>query len=116
VTTYRPSPGALRAPESEIDAPSPLAARLGAVVWPSFFAAGVATMTFFGVVDPQDLAAISWPQLSITRELGYTIGFFMFWLCTLSACWVTSLLLDLPAHVRLRAAHERTQRGTRERS
>ena len=37
-------------------------ARLGAVMWPSFFAAGVATMVFFAVVDPTELAAITWPQ------------------------------------------------------
>lgn len=67
--------------------------RVGAVAWPSFFAAGVATMVFFAIVDPVDLASITWPRLEISRELGYTIGFFLFWSCTLPACYVTSLLL-----------------------
>lgn len=70
--------------------------RAGAVVWPSFFAAGVATMVFFAIVDPLDLAAITWPRWDVSRPLGYTIGFFLFWSCTLSACAFTALLLGSP--------------------
>jgi len=99
MATYQPPPGALRAEPSEPPA-SPLAARLGAVMWPSFFAAGVATMVFFAVVDPTELAAITWPQWDISREAGYTLGFFMFWACTLSACSFTALLLDPPRRPR----------------
>lgn len=66
----------------------------GAVLWPSFFAAGVATMVFFAIVDPLELASITWPRFDVSRELGYTIGFFMFWLCTLSACLFTAWLLQ----------------------
>ena len=73
-----------------------LTARLGAVMWPSFFAAGVATMVFFAVVDPTELAAITWPQWEISRQAGYTMGFFMFWVCTASACTFTALLLRPP--------------------
>lgn len=73
--------------------PRPLAQRLGAILWPSFFAAGVATMVFFAFVDPVQLAAITWPQLEIGRGVGYTIGFFMFWACTASACTFTWILL-----------------------
>lgn len=75
--------------------PSPLveARVLGAILWPSFFAAGVATMCFFAAVDPIELAAITWPRVDVSRELGYTIGFFMFWLCTGSACFFSALLL-----------------------
>jgi len=65
----------------------------GAILWPSFFAAGVATMVFFAIVDPLDLASITWPHFAVTRELGYTIGFFMYWLCTASASLFTALLL-----------------------
>ena len=32
--------------------PRPLVQRVGAILWPSFFAAGVATMVFFAFVDP----------------------------------------------------------------
>ena len=84
------------------DAPAhlPLAARVGAVLWPSFFAAGVATMVFFAVVDPDELATITWPTLHVNREVGYTLGFFMFWLCTLGSSLFTALLLkprgDIP--------------------
>ena len=67
--------------------------RIGAILWPSFFAAGVATMVFFAIVDPIDLSEIAWPHVRVSRELGYTIGFFMFWSCTLGASSFTALLL-----------------------
>ncbi|UXI70705.1 hypothetical protein N4264_17190 [Tahibacter amnicola] len=70
--------------------------QLGAVVWPSFFAAGVATTVFFAIVDPILLGQITWPQLAISREAGYTLGFFMFWACTFSACSFTRFLLAPP--------------------
>jgi hypothetical protein len=70
--------------------------RVGSVVWPSFFAAGVATMMFFAVVDPVELAGITWPQVDISRMAGYSIGFFMFWLCTISACLFTAMLVAPP--------------------
>jgi hypothetical protein len=65
----------------------------GAILWPSFFAAGVATMVFFAIVDPLDLATITWQRVAVSREFGYTIGFFMFWACTASASLFTALLL-----------------------
>ncbi len=74
----------------------PLAARFGAVAWPSFFAAGVATMVFFAIVDPVELAAMTWPHVSISREAGYTIGFFMFWACTFASSSFTALLSTAP--------------------
>lgn len=73
--------------------PRPLAQRLGAILWPSFFAAGVATMVLFAFVDPIDLAAISFPGLEISRQAGYTIAFMGFWLGFASACTFTWLLL-----------------------
>ena len=72
---------------------SPSARRIGAVVWPSFFAACVSTVVFFAVVDPVDLAGITWARIEISREAGYSIGFFMFWAATLSASAFTALLL-----------------------
>jgi len=74
----------------------PPAARVGAIAWPSFFAAGVATMVFFAIVDPVELAAMTWPRASISREAGYTIGFFMFWACTLSSSLFTAVLCRVP--------------------
>ncbi|KAF1717208.1 hypothetical protein [Pseudoxanthomonas wuyuanensis] len=74
-------------------APRPLAQRLGAIVWPSFFAAGVATMVFFAFVDPLMLRDATFPDLPLTREIGYSIGFFMFWLATASSSLFTWILL-----------------------
>ena len=71
---------------------SPLA-RWGAVVWPSFFAAGVATMVFFALVDPLELAETAWPHIVVSRELGYSLGFFGFWACTFSSSLFSALLL-----------------------
>lgn len=98
MSTYRPEPGALR--PAERSARDSAARRIGAVVWPSFFAAAVATMVFFAIVDPLDLAAITWPKVEISRQAGYTIGFFMFWLCTFCACGFTALLIAPPLHPR----------------
>lgn len=82
---------------SSIEHPQrPLAQRWGAILWPSFFAAGVATMVFFAIVDPVELAAMTWPHVSISREAGYTIGFFMFWACTFASSFFTALLSTAP--------------------
>lgn len=72
------------------------ARRLGAVLWPSFFTAGVCTTVFFAIVDPFALRDITFPDVALAREWGYTIGFFMFWAATASACAVTVLLLRDP--------------------
>ena len=80
--------------EPRIDNPSrPLAQRIGAIAWPSFFAAGVSTMVFFAFVDPLALRDMTFPDLQITRELGYTVGFFMFWAATASSSLFTWILL-----------------------
>lgn len=71
----------------------PMAQRIGAIAWPSFFAAGVSTMVFFAFVDPVQLNQISWPDIELSRELGYTVGFFMFWLATASSSLFTWILL-----------------------
>ncbi|OHE84644.1 MAG: hypothetical protein A2579_03185 [Lysobacterales bacterium RIFOXYD1_FULL_69_11] len=73
--------------------PRPLAQRLGAILWPSFFAAGVCTMVFFAFVDPLALRDITLPGWAVTRELGYTVGFFMFWVATSASSLFTWWLL-----------------------
>lgn len=75
------------------DDAQPRAQRLGAVLWPSFFAAGVATMVFFAFVDPLALRQMTFPHLPVTRELGYTIGFFLFWSATAASSLFTAFLL-----------------------
>jgi hypothetical protein len=73
--------------------PRPLSQRLGAILWPSFFAAAVSTMVFFAYVDPLALRDLTFPQMPMTRELGYSVGFFMFWAATSSASLFTWILL-----------------------
>lgn len=73
--------------------PRPLAQRLGAILWPSFFAAGVSTMVFFAFVDPLALRDMTFPAWEISRGFGYTVGFFMFWLATASSSLFTWILL-----------------------
>ena len=74
-------------------APRPLAQRLGAILWPSFFAACVAAMVFFAFVDPLMLRDQTFPDLPMTRPMGYSIGFFVFWLATASSSLFTWILL-----------------------
>ena len=88
------NPGIAPEPPGGADGAQPRAQRLGAVLWPSFFAAGVATMVFFAFVDPLALRDMTFPELPITRKLGYTFGFFMFWIATASASLFTSILLS----------------------
>ncbi len=76
--------------------PSPVQ-KLGAVLWPSFFVAVVASVLFFAFFDPLELQRIGFPDRVISRGLGYTAGFFLAWLGTFSACGVTALLLRPPA-------------------
>jgi hypothetical protein len=73
--------------------PRPMAQRVGAILRPSFFAAGVATMVFFAYVDPLALRDMTFPDLPMNRSLGYTLGFFMFWVATASSSLFTWILL-----------------------
>jgi hypothetical protein len=73
--------------------PRTLTQRLGAILWPSFFAAGVSTMVCFGLIDPLALRDITFPELAIDRETGYAIGFFAFWCATASSSLFTWILL-----------------------
>ncbi|MEN1956494.1 hypothetical protein [Luteimonas changyuni] len=70
-----------------------MAQRVGAILWPSFFAAGVATMVFFAFVDPLVLRDITFPGVEISRSLGYSIAFFMFWVATAASSLFTWYLL-----------------------
>jgi hypothetical protein len=88
---------------AEREAPLPGVQRWGAVIWPSFFAAGVATTIFFALFDPAELARLAWVDVELDRKWGYTIGFFLFWACTFSASLFTSILMR-PQH---RAGHGR---------
>ena len=75
----------------------PLVQRVGAILWPSFFAAGIATMVFFAFVDPLELRDITFPQMAISREFGYTVAFFLFWAATAASSLFTWILLRPPS-------------------
>jgi hypothetical protein len=73
--------------------PRPLVQRIGAILWPSFFAAAMATVVFFIFVDPLVLRDITFPELALSRQGGYTIAFFLFWAATASSSLFTWILL-----------------------
>ena len=81
------------APQPFDHPPRSMAQRLGAILWPSFFAAGVATMICFALIDPLTLRDITFPNLDIGRETGYAIGFFAFWSATAASSLFTWILL-----------------------
>lgn len=66
----------------------PLIQHLVSILWPSFLTAGVATVLFFVVFDPIKLGEIV-GITDLTRQGGYTIGFFAFWLLTSISCALT---------------------------
>ncbi|WP_206211817.1 hypothetical protein [Wenzhouxiangella sp. XN24] len=52
------------------------------VVWSSFLMACAASAVFFAMVDPEVLSGTTTPGWEISRQAGYAIGFFGFWLLT----------------------------------
>lgn len=62
------------------------------VAWISFLTAAVATMVFFALFDPVELAVMFDEDLEIGREAGYAIGFFFFWVVS-AACSATTAWL-----------------------
>lgn len=65
---------------------------IGYVAWASFLMACAASAVFFAMVDPQVLSGTTTPGWEISRQAGYAIGFFGFWLLTggtaLFAIWL----------------------------
>ena len=69
------------------------ARNVGAVLWPSFLAAGFATMVFFAMIDPETLVLAMVVPLHLGRFGVYSFGFFFFWfICTLSSLLTTWLI------------------------
>ena len=67
---------------------------VAAVGWPSFLAASLATMIFFAVIDPLQLATLDdVPFWLEQRMTGYGIGFFFFWLICAASSALTCYLL-----------------------
>ena len=91
------------------DKARPLAQRLGAILWPSFLLAGIATMVLFAFVDPVELHAISFPEWEFGRTAGYTIGFFMFWGVTAASSFMTWVLLRSSSRINADQADRDTE-------
>src|SRR4051812_21391520 len=75
-------------------------ARLMWIVWPAFLAACVLELVVFAFVDPLEFQWAGNP-LDWTRRSTYTVSFFVFWLVSLGACALTTLLDLKPAEVNL---------------
>ena len=72
----------------------PAGRNLAMILWPSFLAAGVATMFVFAWVDPMALEACAVPgPLLGGRLAGYGLGFFFFWFIAAVASTLTFLLV-----------------------
>ncbi|NOY67622.1 MAG: hypothetical protein GXP13_09490 [Gammaproteobacteria bacterium] len=60
-----------------------------AVVWPSFLTAGLATIIFFTAFNPEEISICLGNTKPVNNVGAYTIGFFLFWTLTSSACALT---------------------------
>lgn len=73
---------------------SPFAVRALAVLWPSFFMAGVLEMLVFVVVDPAELRWFGGELLSWSSTAVYTVTFLIFWLVISLAGAMSALLVE----------------------
>jgi hypothetical protein len=92
-----------RGPDPEDLKPRPWRRRqrdFGYIAWASFLMACAASAVFFAMVDPQVLSGTTTPGWEISREAGYAIGFFGFWLLTAAtavlAIWLVRTELQAP--------------------
>lgn len=72
-------------PENE---PIPKIQSIISVLWPSFISASGATVLFFVLFNPVDLARLLGFD-HLDPFAGYTFGFFSFWLLTSFGCTLT---------------------------
>lgn len=70
--------------------------RLGVVLWPSFTVAGALTAVCFALFDPLVLRDLVRPEWPMSRGLGYSIGFFLFWAATATSSAMALWLWDAP--------------------
>jgi hypothetical protein len=87
-----------------------MASRLMWIAWPAFLASCVLELAVFAVVDPLELQwaghALGW-----SRQAVYTAAFFTFWVVSMGACALTTVLRMTPAEVN-RCPYPREQRPT----
>jgi hypothetical protein len=72
--------------------------RLLWIMWPAFLAACALELIVFAFVDPLELQW-SGQALGISRQAVYTGSFFVFWLVSIGACALTTMLRLAPAEV-----------------
>jgi hypothetical protein len=70
----------------------------GYIAWSSFLMACAASAMFFAMVDPEVLSGTTTPGWEISREAGYAIGFFGFWLLTLATAVFVIWLVRIIAY------------------
>ena len=66
---------------------------MATVIWISFLTAAVATMVFFAIFDPVELAGMLGDKVEVDRQAGYAIGFFCFWALSALCSGVTAWLV-----------------------
>ncbi len=55
--------------------------------------AAVSSMVFFAIFDPSDLASALDAELEVSRNAGYAVGFFFFWVLAATCSAVTAFLV-----------------------
>lgn len=73
-------------------------AKLIWIAWPAFLAACALELLVFALVDPSELDWSGRP-LAWSRQAVYAGAFFVFWVVTLAACWLTTLLRMTPEEI-----------------
>jgi TRAP-type mannitol/chloroaromatic compound transport system permease small subunit len=63
------------------------------VGWISFLVAAISTMVFFALFDPIDLISMLDSDFELSRDTGYALGFFFFWVIALVCSGVTAFLV-----------------------
>lgn len=64
-----------------------------AILWLSFLMAGVATVVCFAIIDPDQLRSCT-DLPGPGRLATYSIGFFLFWLLTVSSSLLTTYFFN----------------------
>ena len=64
---------------------TPTIQKVIAVMWPSFLVAGMETIVFFTLFDPQYV----FMDYDVSRTGAYSIGFFLFWGFAILPCMLT---------------------------
>jgi len=75
-----------------------MANRMMWIAWPAFLAACLLELLVFAFVDPMELQWSGY-TLGWSRQTVYSASFFAFWLVSMGACALTTLLRIAPAEI-----------------